>query len=137
MFYVRYRRFNLAITIDGTFSNKNLKPFVWGPNDQYYWSTASYNIPSAVFTQAHKIAVPLLACRLLLNIQKATDPVVRTVVSTILFEPPFPSKDSQATDESTVPTEGAQYAGLGRQRDAGRLKQGQAAIEDNRPQGVV
>ncbi|KAF5335800.1 hypothetical protein D9611_009617 [Ephemerocybe angulata] len=100
----------------------------------------AYNVPNAVFTYLQNMVAPIVACQLLLNMQKTSDPGVRSVVSTILFKPSYTmgsegvdseqSDDTRAEDgrqedhapriEMVAPA--SRYSGLGRQdrvRDGG------------------
>ncbi|KAF6750164.1 hypothetical protein DFP72DRAFT_1173033 [Ephemerocybe angulata] len=67
-----------------------------------------------VFALLSRIAVPVLACRLLLDIRKTEDPIVRTTVSSILFDPPLPGDDSLHTDEELTARPSRRKAGKGR-----------------------
>ncbi|KAF6750051.1 hypothetical protein DFP72DRAFT_911676 [Ephemerocybe angulata] len=82
-----------------------------------------YNIPVAIVDGLITVLVPILSCRLLLNMRKSGDPIVRTIVSTLLFDPPRPGEDSEDdfddgddTDVSASPIEKARFAGLGRKK---------------------
>ncbi|KAF6753856.1 hypothetical protein DFP72DRAFT_848787 [Ephemerocybe angulata] len=65
-------------------------------------------------------AIPVLACRLLVEIRKTEDPAVRTAISSILFDPPSPSENTEDSDYepeiNQVPREMVQFQGLGRRR---------------------
>ncbi|KAF5331226.1 hypothetical protein D9611_013150 [Ephemerocybe angulata] len=80
-----------------------------------------YNIPSAILSSAQETVVPILACRLLLNMRKTEDPGVQKSVSSLLFGPPVPGDNSEDNDDDEPvgirlrPVR--RFAGLGRQGD--------------------
>ncbi|KAF5320467.1 hypothetical protein D9611_010774 [Ephemerocybe angulata] len=87
-----------------------------------------YNIPNAINSGLQTVVIPVLACRLLLNMRKSEDPGVCTAVSSLLFDPPsVTSGDSEtgSSDNSTSDRAGevGHYAGLGRRRGAGKEKE--------------
>ncbi|KAF6753897.1 hypothetical protein DFP72DRAFT_1046393 [Ephemerocybe angulata] len=78
-----------------------------------------YYIADSVLQRLQYVGVPLLACRLLLNMRRTEDPGVRSIVSTILFGPMNPDSESQDDSEEEYestdrPLVNTQYAGLGR-----------------------
>ncbi|KAF6753904.1 hypothetical protein DFP72DRAFT_900840 [Ephemerocybe angulata] len=75
-------------------------------------------LASTIISGIQKMIVPVLACQLLLNIRKASDPGVQTVVSTILFDPPVTNMGTrdEYEDSSSQPMEMAHFSGLGRRR---------------------
>ncbi|KAF6741806.1 hypothetical protein DFP72DRAFT_1054672 [Ephemerocybe angulata] len=100
-----------------------------------------YNIPNAINSGLQTVVIPVLACRLLLNMRKSEDPGVCTAVSSLLFDPPsVTSGDSEtgSSEDSTSDREGevGHYAGLGRRRGARKEKEaieaGVEPLEKNR-----
>ncbi|KAF6743902.1 hypothetical protein DFP72DRAFT_931052 [Ephemerocybe angulata] len=85
-------------------------------------SLGFYNIPTAILNSGQYAVIPILACRLLLNMRKSEDPGVQKTVSSLLFGAPVPADDSEDDDDdeptgiSLGPVR--RYAGLGRQGDA-------------------
>ncbi|KAF6744085.1 hypothetical protein DFP72DRAFT_1095714 [Ephemerocybe angulata] len=80
-----------------------------------------YSIPDTLAIDAQHTVMPILACRLLLNMRKTEDPSVQKTVSSLLFGAPGPGDDSEDNDDeptgiSLGPVQ--RYAGLGRQGDA-------------------
>ncbi|KAF6756982.1 hypothetical protein DFP72DRAFT_1168702 [Ephemerocybe angulata] len=82
------------------------------------------NIPIQVIAGIRQLAAPIFAYRLLLNMRRTEDPGIRSVVSSILFDPPKISTQSESftVEDSSDPTspqmEMGKYAGLGRRRNA-------------------
>ncbi|KAF6744209.1 hypothetical protein DFP72DRAFT_929880 [Ephemerocybe angulata] len=80
-----------------------------------------YNIPDMILQCLQKVVIPILACRLLLNMQEHDDPGVRSTVSTLMFEAQSATTtsvglDVDYDDEFTQVVEfPPRYAGLGRQ----------------------
>ncbi|KAF5320599.1 hypothetical protein D9611_013731 [Ephemerocybe angulata] len=78
------------------------------------------NLPGYAFSIMFQTAIPVLACRLLVEIRKTEDPAVRTAISSILFDPPSPSENTEDSDYepeiNQVPREMVQFHGLGRRR---------------------
>ncbi|KAF6765777.1 hypothetical protein DFP72DRAFT_868437 [Ephemerocybe angulata] len=74
-----------------------------------------YNIPDIL----QKVVIPILACRLLLNMQEHDDPVVRSMVSTLMFQAESGTTTSVGLDYDDEFTQVVEfprrYAGLGRQ----------------------
>ncbi|KAF6753823.1 hypothetical protein DFP72DRAFT_1046359 [Ephemerocybe angulata] len=83
-------------------------------------STFGISILTFVLSSLEKYVVPTLVCRLLLHMRRTEDQAVLSVVSTIPFEPPRPSANSEHEDDETVEggVEMGDYAGLGRLKDA-------------------
>ncbi|KAF6757878.1 hypothetical protein DFP72DRAFT_889252 [Ephemerocybe angulata] len=87
-----------------------------------------YNIPNAINSGLQTVVIPVLACRLLLNMRKSEDPGVCTAVSSLLFDPPSVTSGDSETGSSNDSTsdragEVGHYAGLGRRRGAGKEKE--------------
>ncbi|KAF6764596.1 hypothetical protein DFP72DRAFT_1059564 [Ephemerocybe angulata] len=82
---------------------------------------AYYNVAENIFSFLNTLAIPILACQLLLNMQRTEDPGVRSVVWTLLFDAPRPSADSEDEFDEGNSTERrmnvVEYAGLGRKRN--------------------
>ncbi|KAF6743896.1 hypothetical protein DFP72DRAFT_1177452 [Ephemerocybe angulata] len=85
-------------------------------------SLGFFNIPGVIEGSARYTVLPILACRLLLNMRKTEDPGVQKSVSSLLFGAPRPgdnSEDEDDDDPTGIPVRPVQrYAGLGRQGDA-------------------
>ncbi|KAF6743927.1 hypothetical protein DFP72DRAFT_1097724 [Ephemerocybe angulata] len=85
-------------------------------------SLGFYNIPGVIEGSARYTVLPILACRLLLNMRKTEDPGVQKSVSSLLFGAPVPadnSKDNDNDKPTGIPLRPVRrYAGLGRQGDA-------------------
>ncbi|KAF6745187.1 hypothetical protein DFP72DRAFT_1091782 [Ephemerocybe angulata] len=81
-----------------------------------------YSIPDIIVVSAQNTVMPILACRLLLNMRKTGDPGVQKSISSLLFGPPVPGDNSEVNndDEPTgIPLRAVQrFAGLRRQGDA-------------------
>ncbi|KAF5320645.1 hypothetical protein D9611_013749 [Ephemerocybe angulata] len=64
------------------------------------------------------IVIPILACRLLLNVRQRTAETSETGVSTIIFDPPFylgdVSDDEDDLTEKSLKLKAARFPGLGR-----------------------
>ncbi|KAF6756060.1 hypothetical protein DFP72DRAFT_1066885 [Ephemerocybe angulata] len=81
-----------------------------------------YSIPYIIASDAQNTVVPILACRLLLNMRKTEDPGVQKSVSSLLFGAPVPgdnSEDNDGDEPTGIPLRPVRrYARLGRQGDA-------------------
>lgn len=75
-------------------------------------------IPIAIFRALQNIVIPILACRLLLNVRQRTAETSETGVSTIIFDPPFylgdVSDDEDDLTEKSLKLKAARFPGLGR-----------------------
>ncbi|KAF6741886.1 hypothetical protein DFP72DRAFT_227191 [Ephemerocybe angulata] len=82
------------------------------------------SIGDSVLDGLANIAMPILTCRLLLNMRKSEDPVVHTMVSSILFDFNPPQGDEDPADggvgSNAEPLSMVHYAGLGRRKVDGR-----------------
>ncbi|KAF6753806.1 hypothetical protein DFP72DRAFT_394369 [Ephemerocybe angulata] len=86
------------------------------------------NLPGYAFSIIFQVAVPMLACRLLLEIRKSGDTTVRTAISTILFNPPWTGDETKENFDDDVherPQEMVRFQGVGRRRvaDGGGVNQ--------------
>ncbi|KAF6741236.1 hypothetical protein DFP72DRAFT_1084595 [Ephemerocybe angulata] len=74
------------------------------------------NVPDSVLQGILTTVLPILACRLLFNMQKNEDAATPSAVSTLLFEPPRWNEGSHAGpgESHGDAVEMARYAGLGR-----------------------
>ncbi|KAF6756061.1 hypothetical protein DFP72DRAFT_1117460 [Ephemerocybe angulata] len=81
-----------------------------------------YNIPDTIAIDAQHTVMPILACRLLLNMRKTEDPSVQKSVSSLLFGAPVSGYNSEDNDDDEHTgiqlRQVRRYAGLGRQGDA-------------------
>ncbi|KAF6742442.1 hypothetical protein DFP72DRAFT_1105879 [Ephemerocybe angulata] len=97
------------------------------------------NLPGYAFSIMFQTAIPVLACRLLVEIRKTEDPAVRTAISSILFDPPSPSENTEDSDYepeiNQVPREMVQFQGLGRRRagEGGRADRDEEAGAGENP----
>ncbi|KAF6753898.1 hypothetical protein DFP72DRAFT_848823 [Ephemerocybe angulata] len=76
-----------------------------------------YNIAATVVHGLQTATIPIIACRLLVNMGKVEDPTGGSIVSSILFEPPRASHSSGGGDEDEELGRLANitpFAGLGR-----------------------
>ncbi|KAF6751827.1 hypothetical protein DFP72DRAFT_850342 [Ephemerocybe angulata] len=78
-----------------------------------------YNLQNPILDSIQRTVVPVLSCRLLLNMHLTEDPDLRTNVSTILFDPPSPGEDDDDDDDGELrdtPVPMVHFKGLGRRR---------------------
>ncbi|KAF6746569.1 hypothetical protein DFP72DRAFT_1175569 [Ephemerocybe angulata] len=75
------------------------------------------SIPNSMVDGMLRTVVPILSCRLLLNMRKIDDAGVRTIVSTLLFNPPQAHPEDDSWDDEDDCSPGlVRYDGIGRQR---------------------
>ncbi|KAF6741883.1 hypothetical protein DFP72DRAFT_1054612 [Ephemerocybe angulata] len=113
----------LALTLR-TENDLNLPGYVFSMCVLEIQNTDKVSSPVRIF----QVAVPMLACRLLLEIRKSADTSVRTAISTILFNPPWTgdeTKENFDDDAHERPQEMVRFQGLGRRRaaDGGEVNQ--------------
>ncbi|KAF6745799.1 hypothetical protein DFP72DRAFT_855984 [Ephemerocybe angulata] len=77
-----------------------------------------YNLQNPILDSIQRTVVPVLSCRLLLNMHLTEDPDLRTNVSTILFDFPSPGEDDDDDDSELrdTPVPMVHFKGLGRRR---------------------
>ncbi|KAF5320436.1 hypothetical protein D9611_010738 [Ephemerocybe angulata] len=89
-----------------------------------------YNLFDVVMNAILICIGPILACRLLLNMQETVDEGVRTIITTLLFDPSNPTNESEDNiDSSNRPVEMKRYKGLGRKKDTEKAEPEGAVIE--------